>query len=257
MNFKSSIFRKVSSNTREILTDKSNRVWILSLIGSAIIGSAITINAYLDYRREAQKMDVEVVEKAIPFPSEGVHYETIHSRDYTENNIELFISLSSKESRSAYKQATKFALENNTELSIYHLSQNPEWELAAKTFHALTSLKPDISLTKYFDMFIALEKESDLNKVITPLLIEDEISTTTFNNTLLSIETIQHVNDDLELSNKLNIDFIPSIILHGNRLIYFGLFDSYKDSLRLYEATKISKIKAENTPKQRESAQNN
>lgn len=257
MKFERRNIKHIQTKTQQFISEKSNRPWIVGTVAAVIISSTISINAYIDYRKEAKNTSADEVIKDIEFPSKGFHYEIIPTAPYTEGSLELFISLTSKESRSAYTQARNFANNNGLELSIRHLSQNPEWELAANTFHALSLIKPDIILDDYFNAFSNSSREHEIRNKINELLIKDEISQSTFESTLTSIETIRSVNDDLEKSNKLNIDFIPSIVLHGNRIIYFGLFNSYSDSLRLHKATKEGKASPTKDDKQDAGESNN
>jgi len=242
-------FKRVKLQTKNAITLawKDHKPWVIGTTSCALISAAIIANAYLGYSTEKKKLDVETVITEVKFPTPDIHYGVLTEEPVVENSIEIFLSMTSQESRTAYKSVLEFSREKDLELKTYHLSQNPEWELSAKTFHTLISLKKDIELEKYFDLFVSLRDSSDLNKKITPLLIQDSIDPTVFTQVLNSIETIQKVNDDLEASTEKGIEFIPSIIIHGNKSIYFGMFDSYKDSLRLFDATKKP---TESTPSQ-------
>jgi len=171
----------------------------------------------------------------MPFPSKGIHYSEITSNDYVHSgsDIEIYISLTSNNSFDAYKEVTKFAKENNLSLNTYHLSQNPEWEYAARTFHTLKSIKPDIELDAFFNIFINNNNPKNITNAITPILTKEKINTSTFKNTYSSFETIKQTNHHLEHATQANIEFIPTVILFGKYYIHFGSFDSYTDSMRL------------------------
>ncbi len=219
-------------------TWQDHKPWCLSAIAAGVLGSSAIGLAYLDYLDEKAKLSTENVIQEISFPTKNVHYSILENVDYNENKMELFISLTSKESHLAYNQVTKYADSNDLDFELYHLSQNEDWELAARTFHTLLALEKNINLDKYFRLFRNKKDDAEIKKTIIPLLIEDNIDPTTFALELKSIEVIRSVNKDLKHSEDRDIEFIPTIIMHGNRKAYFGLFESYTDSMRLFSATR-------------------
>lgn len=238
MNFEH-VRNKITSLAVESWTN--HKPWLFAFAGSAALSIAIVSSAYSDYLAEKQKHDTKEIIKTITFPTEGSHYETLKSAKHIEGNVDVFISLTSEQSRMAYNQVNEHFKDSSANVNFHHLSQNDGWEDAAKAYHSLILLKPDIHLDKYFEFFIKKEPKADTLKSIKKLVINDGIDFTIFTQTFNSIEIIRKVNHDLEVSLERNIDFIPNIIVHNNKVIYFGLFDSYSDSLRLFNATSSKK----------------
>lgn len=182
-----------------------------------------------------------IIETSI-FPSEGIHYgflknsETIPDDERSE--MKLFISLNSTSSKNAYEAVMEYSKKTNTDVNIYHLAQNPEWEFSAKLFHTLISLNPDINLLPYFDFVSKYDEKRNLMNEISTMLIEDKIDLTTFDSTINSISTIERTNNHIDISNNLEIELVPTLILHDKFTAYFGSFETYLDAMRLHNALK-------------------
>lgn len=234
------------------LISKASPIQKLFAIGAlvfGILGLAFTAHLTISTQVSEEAYNQNIID-TITFPTIDLHYGKVTNISYkpSGSDIELYIALNSKESKNAYNSTLKFAKKNDLSVHVIHLGQNPEWEESSRTFYTLMTINPDINLEPFFNFFITHKKTSNLKNEITPLLVEQKINTSTFSRLYDSIEIVKTVNDDIKFSNDAKIEFVPSVILHGKFYIYFGSFDSYLDSYRLFDALK-SYIKQEDDTK--------
>jgi hypothetical protein len=241
---KTSFASKIEKNNKLKLFSKGNfsEKRIIIAVSSAVIilSSVLTSTYFLMQKHKESTVAEQNLEKA--FPTLEYHYSTISDDKKAlinePSDLKLFISLNNSSSKNAYLAARDFAEKNNLKLKIYHLAQNPEWQTPSKIFHALQTLKPDIDLLPYFDFFEKTDSNKNYLVEIIPLLLKENINSATFNSTFASIDVLRSTNKDIELTNNLEISHIPLITIHDKYTIYFGSFDSFEDSLRLYDALK-------------------
>jgi hypothetical protein len=238
---RSSINPKTNIQHKKYLELLNKHKVIIAILATLTIGSLSGLTyTYLQNNSEKNSHANKLAK--IPFPTKNFHYGLLSNNQADEiatpSDINIFISLNDKPSKSAYVATKKYASNNNIKLNIHHLGQNPEWETSSRVFHTLSLLNPNIDLTPFFDFMITFNPKKNLLNEITPLLIEHGINTATFSNSYNSIDVFKKINQDINFSNSIKIEAIPSIIIHNKFIIYFGSFTSFEDSLRLYEALK-------------------